>query len=182
MRPLAILLCLPSCSVSALAQDGEPRPLAGTAVAWWYNHVGAPPLVRMERVVAALQYAAGGWQPCGVAMTYAGETAARPGVEDQHNVIGWSRLPDVWGVDDAGAVVLPWMQDGKTIEVDIMLEPRMIRTVSELRYVLAHELGHALGLGHSAQADSLMRPTAYSNELDPRPSRLDLRNCQALYR
>jgi hypothetical protein len=181
MRPLAILLSLLCFSARTLAEDDELRPLAETAVAWWYNHAGAPPLVRMERVVAALQYAAGGWKPCGVAMTYAGEAAARPGIEDEHNVIGWSRLPDARGISESGAAVVPWLRDRQTVEVDIILEPRIIRTVSELRFVLTHELGHALGLGHSAEPDSIMRSIAYSHELDPRPSRLDLRNCQALY-
>ena len=171
----------------ALGADGrlELAPLREAELLWHYNHAGAPPLVSEDRVLQAAEGAARAWASCGVTIAYVAQTAARPGARDGVNVIGWARsLYNAVPFSDPGGVTLPWAQDGHVVEVDIALVPQTVRTIVELRMVLTHEFGHAVGLAHTPEPGFLMSASFDAGEVDahPRPSRAELQRCRNLYR
>jgi len=172
---------------AAAGADGqiELAPLRNGELRWYYNHAGSPPLVSTARIIAAGEEAARAWAPCGVTITYLAPTASTPGVRDGMNVVGWGRgLYNALPFGDPGGVTLPWAEKGRAVEVDIVLVAQTVRTTVELRTVLMHEFGHALGLAHSPEPGSLMSASSSPDDLDahPRPSRADLQRCKSLYR
>jgi hypothetical protein len=177
---LSVLLLL--TAASAAEDDARFARLQGTELRWYYNHAGAPPMVSAERTIAAGIEAGRAWAPCGVTISYSGETTAAPGIRDGVNVVGWGRLNRKESDQDPAGLTIPWQIASRTIEVDIALDPRAIRTANELRFVLMHQFGHAIGLGHLPNGDSVMRPSGSYQEMDARPTRADLRHCEKLYR
>jgi hypothetical protein len=180
-------LAASSWFAAAAAADGEPElaPLRGGELRWYYNHAGAPPLVSAARIIEAGNEAARAWAPCGVTITYLAPTGTAPGARDGMSVVGWARdLYNALPFADPGGVALPWTEKGQAVEVDIVLVPQTVRTAVEVRTVLMHEFGHAVGLAHSPQPGSLMSASGSPDEMDahPRPSRAELQRCRNLYR
>jgi hypothetical protein len=190
----AALLALLACALTVLPPPGAAAdadgqfglaPLRAGELRWYYNHAGAPPLVSSARIVEAGEEAARAWAPCGVTITYLASTTVAPGVRDGMNVVGWGRgLYNTVPFGDPGGVTLPWVEDGHAVEVDIVLVPQTVRTAVELRTVLMHEFGHALGLAHLPKPGSLMSASGSADDMDahPRPSRTELERCRSLYR
>jgi hypothetical protein len=188
------LLALLACALTAFLSPGaaagadgqfELAPLRTRELRWYYNHAGAPPLVSSARIIQAGEEAARAWAPCGVIITYLAPTTEAPGVQDGMNVVGWGRgLYNAIPFGDPGGVTLPWVEDGRAVEVDIVLVPQTVRTAVELRTVLMHEFGHAVGLAHSPKPGSLMSASGSTDDMDahPRPSRAELQRCTNLYR
>lgn len=59
------------------------------------------------------------------------------------------------------------------------------RSIDDLRLVLAHELGHALNIGHNDDPTALMYPYAHEQELEDfklKPADIELLNNRQLYR
>jgi hypothetical protein len=166
------------------AEQVEPTRLRTPELRWYYNHAGAPPLVSAERVIEAGEEAARAWAPCGVAITYLAPATAQPGAKDGMSVVGWARgLYNAIPSMDPGGLTLQRVEKGRAVEVDIILAPQIVRTVAEIRFVLMHEFGHALGLTHTPDLGSLMSPrgTLVDADAHPHPSRAELQRCRDLY-
>lgn len=133
--------------------------------AWSYNAVGKPSGLTGE--LAALNAAANSWTAAGASFTYtgggtgSGNTGACSGSGlDGANTLGWA--PQSGAVL---AVTCTWYgqssNPGNAIEFDMQIDPGWDWTTGssiniDLQSVILHELGHALGLGHSADSSAVM--------------------------
>jgi len=167
---------------------GEPAYWSAP-LRWRYNHAGAPAQFSANKsaTIQQLLDAAAKWKAvCGVDIVYDGETTAVPGalvngVPDRVSVIGWQQ--------PGGGVMAAtnaWTDSGiageTMVDADIAISPTTVTTPQVLASIMAHEFGHAIGLGHSATADGLMSgppDAAYSNMSDLAPD--DVQGCRCLY-
>jgi hypothetical protein len=108
----------------------------------------------------ALQRAVGAWERVAsarVQFTREGFTSARPSDDDASNVLGFERRPDL----ERTLAVTTYTIDiikGEIVEADVQFNAAQPWSVAEggsaagfdLQSVAQHEIGHVLGLGHSA--------------------------------
>jgi hypothetical protein len=155
---------------------------------WRYNPSSAPAGLAVSKAATIQQLidASAKWKAaCGVDIVYDGETTSVPGatvngVNDGVSVIGWQK-PATGGM----AATTAWASGvaGETlVDSDIAIDPISVTTPEVLASVITHEFGHAIGLAHSATADTLMAgppDAAYSYLTDLRPD--DVQGCRCLY-
>jgi len=112
--------------------------------------------------------AAGSWQnldTASIAFEFAGFTSAEPGDGDTMSTLGFRARPDLERVL-AQTSFLVNTTTGEIVESDVMFNstfPWSVNTAGEagrfdVESIALHEIGHMLGLGHSAIGETEMRP------------------------
>ncbi|SFN16224.1 Matrixin [Formivibrio citricus] len=169
---LALLGSLPASAAEDYAVWQDKRFVIA------YNPNGRPEGISDTEVIDALVHAAAVWSPCGVQVVFGGFTGQSLDRLDGRNVIGWqAELPGLM------ALTLPQYLRRILLDADIRLNRGLIRDRDTLRRVVAHEMGHALGLfNHSGEPDSLMNERQFQARGIDTPSKADLALCQARYR
>lgn len=174
---------------SAAAESGPlPFELAienfatGTVPVKWAASVGAPTFCTMqanrpanvsaEEFRAAIVAAAEMWNRAGAAIgvDYRGDctTGTRWLDDNRRNEIGWDDERNEVRAPSVGETHGSWLSGGgrrEFTETDIVVENRLSVPEVCLRSIIAHEIGHALGFGHSDSRADLMYPSFNANDL-----------------
>ena len=120
----------------------------------------AVPGVTVDALEAALQRASQSWTSApgsNITFQYVGRTAARPLEADGRNTIGFLSIPELEGVLGV-TVTLADVVTGEVVESDMFLNSASEWSVAaageedayDVESIALHEMGHMLGLDHSA--------------------------------
>jgi Matrixin len=101
-----------------------------------------------------------------VSFQFVGFTSALPSQEDDLTVLGFEAEPDMERVLGATSFVVDFTT-GDILESDVFFNTIFLWSVApagesgrfDLRSVALHEIGHVIGLGHSALGETEIRPT-----------------------
>lgn len=151
---------------------------------WHYSRAGEPAWLEPGMGRYLFQRAASLWAACGVQLEFAGETSLPAGQIDGVNVAGWSStLPR-----EMRGITLKRSAARALLEADVAISAthRELRASPLLlRKVILHELGHALGLVHSADCSDVMSfggaCRVRARDLPQRPTAGDLAQCAERY-
>lgn len=149
----------------------------GAIMPWYYNPASQPATVTTDTMLATIKTDMAKWESvCGIHFQYQGTTTSPPTQNDGLNVIGWGSANGYDGYTQY------WSRGGKFIDMDIRLDPARLTDPSYIEAILTHELGHAVGLDHSDQNESIMFANPYHTyqyQLTLRSD--DAAGCAALY-
>jgi hypothetical protein len=134
----------------------------------WYASDGGVPGVTASQFQAEVQKAFATWEAvptASIAFQFGGFTSAPPSDEDGLTVMGFDAEPDLERVLGATTFVTDDVT-GEIVETDVFFNSIFTWSVSasgdptrfDLQSVAVHEIGHVLGLGHSAIGETEMRP------------------------
>ena len=136
-------------------------------VRYFVNDAGAPG-VTAQQFREAIDRAFATWQAVptsSFAATFAGFTSARPLDEDNMNVLGFRARPELERVLAATTFTVD-TRTGEIVESDVFFNTTFQWSTAaagetgrfDLESVAVHEIGHLLGLGHSAIGETELQP------------------------
>jgi hypothetical protein len=134
----------------------------------WYANNGGVPGVSVAQFQSELAQAFTTWEnvpTASIAFEFGGFTSAQPFDDDDLSVFGFQSDPDMDRVLGATSFIVDVFA-GTIIESDVFFNSIFQWSVSsagdpnrfDLRSVATHEIGHFLGLGHSAIGETELRP------------------------
>lgn len=177
MRPLLAVLLLLAGGVQPLeaylhltvARGGSPVVLkwARTPVRWFARERGVTGVSASE-FQAAMARAFATWQAvpsASISFAFGGFTGGEPFDDDGVSVLGFQDHPEMERVLGATGFLIDTVT-GEIVESDIFFNEAFPWSTSaagdparfDLESVAVHEIGHFLGLGHSALGETEMRP------------------------
>jgi hypothetical protein len=172
---LAILICVTAHPAHAylhltFSVGSTPTPLKWDAsrVRWFAGDRGIPAGITAAQFQTELASAFATWEAVptsSVAFEFVGFTSAAPFEDDGISVFGFEAEPDLDRVLGATTFVVDVFTGG-IIESDVFFNAIFTWSASavgeagrfDLRSVAVHEIGHFIGLGHSALGETEMRP------------------------
>jgi hypothetical protein len=134
----------------------------------WYANNGGVPGVSASQFQSELAQAFMTWEnvpTASIAFEFGGFTAAAPFEDDDLSVFGFESEPDMERVLGATSFIVD-VFSGTIIESDVFFNSIFPWSVAatgdpnrfDVRSVATHEIGHFLGLGHSAIGETELRP------------------------
>ncbi len=175
--PLAVLLAAALLAVQPVARaylpfgvslDGRTVPLRWEAPVRWFVRDAGTAEVTASALQASLARAFDTWQAvptASVAFAFAGFTAAAPLDDDGISVLGFRDEPGLERVLGATSLLVDTLT-GEILEADVFFNTTFAWSTApegepqrfDLDSVAVHEIGHLIGLGHSAIGETELLP------------------------